>query len=197
MRRMPPILVYSLALLMVLTAAGCNRATEATAPAAAAMPPFIPDHTIKDLMLNVIDTNADVVWLSVTTVASDKGLIETRPKNDAEWMRVRQGAVTLAEAANLLMIPGRHVARPGEKSETPGVELEPSEMEELINKDRPAFYKHAKALYDAAMLAVEAIDKKDADRVFEVGENIDQACEQCHRNYWYPNEKIPELPVAK
>ena len=197
MRRTPPFLVYSLALLLVLTAAGCKRATEAAAPAAAAMPPFIADHTIKDLMLNVVDTNADVVWLSVTTTASEKGLVETRPKNDAEWMRVRQGAVTLAEAANLLMIPGRHVARPGEKSETPGVELEPSEMEELINKDRPAFYKHAKALYDAAMLAVDAIDKRDADKVFEVGENIDHACENCHRNYWYPNEKIPELPVAK
>ena len=197
MRRTSPFLVYSLALLLVLTAAGCKRATEAAAPAAAAAPPFITEHTIKDLMVNVVDTNADVVWLSVTTVASEKGLVETRPTNDAEWLRVRQGAVTLAEAANLLMIPGRHVARPGEKSETPGVELEPSEMEELINKDRPAFYKHAKALYDAAMLAVEAIDKRDAGRVFEVGENIDHACEQCHRNYWYPNEKIPELPVAK
>ena len=199
MRRPLPILLYSLALLLALTTAGCKRDTEA-APAnatAAAMPPFITDHTIKELMLNVVDTNADIVWLSVTTTASDKGLVETRPKNDAEWMRVRQGAVTLAEAANLLMIPGRHVARPGEKSETPGVELEPSEMEELINKDRPAFYKHAKDLYDAAMLAVDAIDKRDADKVFEVGENIDHACESCHRQYWYPNEKIPELPSAK
>ena len=68
MRRAFPFLVYSLALLLALTAAGCKRATEAApAPAEAAMPPFIPDHTIKDLMLNVVDTNADVVWLSVTT----------------------------------------------------------------------------------------------------------------------------------
>src|SRR5262245_53220523 len=196
MRRPLPILVYSIALLLVLTAAGCNRATEATpatAPAAE-MPPFLTDHPIKEIMLNVVDTNADIVWLSVTTTASAKGLVETRPQNDAEWLRVRQAAVTLAEAANLLMIPGRHVARPGEKSETPGVELEPSEMEALINKDRPAFYKHAKALYDAAMLAVDAIDKKDPDKVFEVGENIDSACESCHKSYWYPNEKIPELP---
>ena len=161
------------------------------------MPPFITDHPIKEIMLNVVDTNADVVWLSVTTTASDKGLIETRPKNDAEWKKVREAAVTLAEAANLLMIPGRHVARPGEKSETPGVELEPSEMEALINKDRPAFYKHARALYDAAMKAVEAIDQKDPEKVFEVGENIDAACESCHRAYWYPNEKIPTFPAGK
>src|SRR4026208_104577 len=103
MRRTPPFLVYSLALLTVLTVAGCKRATEAAAPAAAAMPPFIADHTIKDLMLNVVDTNADVVWLSVTTVASDKGLVETRPTNDAEWARVRQAAVTLSEAAMMAM----------------------------------------------------------------------------------------------
>ena len=197
MRRTSPFLVYSLALLLALTAAGCKRATEAAAPEAAAMPPFIADHTIKDLMLNVVDTNADVVWLSVTTVASDKGLVETRPTNDAEWTRVRQGAIMLAEAANLLMVPGRHVARPGEKSDTPGVELEPSEMEELINKDRPAFYRHAQDLYKAAMLAAEAAEKKDADKVFEIGETIEQACENCHKTYWYPNEQIPPLPSAK
>jgi cytochrome c556 len=194
MRRTSLLVFCSCALLIVAAAAGCRRATEAAAPAAApAMPPFIADHTIKDLMMNVVDTNADVVWQSVTTVASDKGLVETRPKNDAEWVRVRQGAIMLAEAANLLMIPGRHVARPGEKSETPGVELEPSEMEELINKDRPAFYEHAKSLYNAAMLAADAADKKDADKVFEVGETIERACESCHKSYWYPNEKIPDV----
>src|SRR6188474_448323 len=154
MRRTSPFLVFSL-VLMVLTTAGCNRATEATAPAAAAMPPFIADHTIKDLMLNVVDTNADVVWLSVTTVASDKGLVETRPTNDAEWTRVRQGAIMLAEAANLLMVPGRHVARPGEKSETPGVELEPSEMEALINKDLAAWRKRAHGLHEAGLAAMQ------------------------------------------
>src|SRR5512134_2903572 len=132
MRRTSPFLVYSFALLMVLTAAGCNRATEATAPAAATMPPFMTDHTIKDLMLDVIDTNADVVWLSVTTVASDKGLVETRPTTDEEWARVKGAAITLAEAANLLMIPGRKVAPDDHKSEVPGIELEGHEMDALI-----------------------------------------------------------------
>ena len=59
-------------------------------------------------------------------------------------------------------------------------------MEELINKDRPAFYEHAKALYNAAMLAAEAADKKDADKVFEVGETIEQ-----------PARMPPELLVSE
>jgi cytochrome c556 len=182
------------ALLAATAMAGCQRAAQEAAAPASAMPPFINDTTVKEIMQNIVDTNADIVWLSVTTVASDKGLVETRPKTPEEWARVKAGAMTLAEAANLLMIPGRHVARAGQKSDTPGVELEPAEMEELINKDRPAFYEHAKALHHAAMLAADAADKKDADKVFEVGETIERACENCHRSYWYPNEKIPELP---
>ena len=180
--------------MLVLTMVGCRSAETAT-PSASALPPFVTEHTIKDLMLNVVDTNADVVWLSVTTVASEKGLVETRPTTDAEWEKVRQGAITLAEAANLLMIPGRKVAPPGHKSEVPGIELEPEEMDALIAKDPQAFYKHARQLYDAAMLAAKAAEKKDADKVFEVGESIEHACEGCHRAYWYPNEKIPEFPA--
>jgi cytochrome c556 len=195
--RIPVFLRFSVVAIVVvlLGAVGCRKSEPAAA--ASAEVPYISNATIKDLMLNVVDRQADVVWLSVTTVASDKGLVETRPKNDEEWKAVKAGAITLAEAANLLMVPGRRVARPGEKSETPGVELEPSEMDELIAKDRPAFYKHARALYDAAMLAADAADRKDADKVFEVGETIEMACENCHRQYWYPNEKIPDLPAQK
>ena len=71
----------------------------------------------------------------VTAVASSEGLVETRPKTDEEWARVKAGAITLAEAANLLMIP-RRTAHPGVKSIAPGVELEPEEMDVLIAKNR-------------------------------------------------------------
>ena len=194
MRRTPLVLCASVVLLVALIAAGCRRAGKAAAPESA-LPPFANELTIKDLMLNVVDTNADVVWLSVTTVASDKGLVETRPTTDEEWAKVKGAAITLAEAANLLMIPGRKVAPDDHKSEVPGIELEGHEMDALIAKDPQAFYKHARDLYAAAMLAARAADKKDADKVFEVGEAIEHACEGCHRAYWYPNEKIPELPV--
>src|SRR5687767_786625 len=158
MRRIPLLPSVSLALLIALGAAACR--SQADEAAASALPPFVADVTIKELMLNVIDTNADVVWLSVTTVASAQGLVETRPTTDEEWARVRAGAITLAESANLLMIPGRRVARPGEKSETPGVELEPEEMDVLIAKDRSSWDKHARALYDAAMIAAQAAERK-------------------------------------
>jgi hypothetical protein len=175
----------------MLAAAACQRAAETPA---VHQPQFVADVTIKDLMLDVVDPSADVVWLSVTTVANETGLVETRPQNDEEWSKVKQGALTLAEAANLLMIPGRRVAPPGHTSEVPGIELEGEEMDALIARDRAAWDNHARALYDAAMAAYRAALAKDADKIFEVGESIEHACEGCHSTYWYPNEKIPELP---
>src|SRR5262245_50916298 len=191
-------LVVTLGIGSLLVTSACQSqqaASPAAAPAPALAPPeYTPTATIKDIMQSVVDPNADVVWLSVTTVQSSKGTVETAPKTDEEWTKVRHGAIALTEAANLLIVPGRHVARPGEKSETPGVELEPSEMEALINKDIPAFRMRAKALHEAGLAALQAVDAKDAQKVFEVGEQIEQACENCHKQYWYPNEKIAPVP---
>ena len=76
------------------------------------------------------------------------------------------------------------------------MELEPSEMETLIDKDRAAFIQRAKALHEAGMAAVAAADAKNSQKLFEVGEQIEQACENCHSHYWYPNEQIPPVPSA-
>jgi cytochrome c556 len=174
--------------------AACSR-DNAEAPAAAtASPEYVPTATVKDLMLSLVDPSADEVWNAVSSTVVGTGVVETVPQTDEDWTKLRHGALKLAEAANLLQVPGRHVARPGEKSETPGVELEPSEMEELINKDRAAFNARAQALRQASLDVLQAIDARDAEKVFDLGDEIDQACENCHTHYWYPNEKVPEFP---
>jgi cytochrome c556 len=186
-------LVPALAVLCITAA--CSTSQPAPPPAADA-PPYEPAATVKDLMQSIVDPSADLVWNAVTTVQTAKGTIDTVPKTPEDWLKVRHGAVGLSEGANLLMMPGRHVAQPHEKSDTPGVELEPAEMEVLINKDRPAFIQRARALHEAGMAAVAAADAKDPQKLFEVGEQIEQACENCHSHYWYPNEKIPPVPAS-
>ena len=182
--------------LLLFTVPFLTGACQSAAPPAPAPPaePYAPTATIKDLMLSLIDPAADAVWLSVTTVQDAKGITETAPTNDEEWTKVRHGALQLAEAANLLMIPGRRMARPGEKSETPGVELEPEEMDALVAKDRAGWVMRATGLHEAAVAVLAAVDAKDAQKVFEIGEQIEVACENCHSHYWYPNEKIPDFP---
>lgn len=188
--------LISASCLACLVFVACQKPGTQAAGSQADQATQVPVATVKDLMLAIIDTNADVVWESVSSVSNEKGLIETRPQTDEDWMKVRHGALALAEGANMLMIPGRRVARPGEKSETPGVELEPEEMDALIAKDPATFHQRAAALRAAALEIVDAVDKKDADRVFAIGEHIERACENCHSHYWYPNEKIPELVIT-
>ena len=148
-------------------------------------------------MVGLVDTSADAVWLSVTTTVDEKGVVETRPRNDEEWAEVRYGALRLVEAASLLVIPGRRVARPGEKSVAPGVELEPAEIQAMIEKDLAGWNQRVKALRDAGMVAVRAAETKDPAKILEVADTIEHACEGCHRHFWYPNEVIPGRPSAK
>jgi len=173
-----------------------SKPVEPAAPAVA-QPPYTTTATVKDIMLHIVDPAGDMVWDSVSTVIDKGGIHETAPKTDEEWFKVRSGLIMLIEGSNLLMIPGRKVARPGEKSDTPGVELEPSEMDELIAKDRAAWYQRAKTLHDVAQSMLDVVDKKDAQKLFDAGEDIDRACENCHRQYWYPNEKIPDFPSSQ
>ena len=108
---------------------------------------------------------------------------------------VKAAAITLAEAANLLMIPGRKVA-PGEKSEAPGHRARGEEMDALIAKDPQAFYKHARDLCDAAMLAAQAADK-DADKVFEVGERSSTRAKAATAPTGIRTRRFLELPVDR
>jgi hypothetical protein len=189
----PALLALGAFIATLCTTLACQSKPPEPAPGA---PDYAVTATIKDLMLGVIDPSADVVWLAVSFVNGDDGIVETRPRNDMEWAAIRRGAVALAESTNLLQMPGRRVAAPGEKSETPGIELEPEEMDALIAKEPAAWNRHAKDLHAATMKALVAIDAKDADTLFEVGELIEHACEACHKSYWYPNEKIPEFPTS-
>src|SRR5438876_12255884 len=133
MRRFVCLFSASLALFLVVA---CNRSKPAEST-------LRPTATIKDLMDSLVDPSADVLWESVATIVSAAGTEERQPRTDEEWKNVHRKAVELAEATNLLLMEGRHVAKAGEKSENPGIELGPEEIEKLINADRQAFVDFA------------------------------------------------------
>ena len=166
---------------VVLIGVGCNFREE-RAPATQ----FRPTATVKDIMTSIIDPEADVLWNSVATIVSLTGTEERAPKTDEEWATVRRSAVQLVEATNLLRVPGRHVARPGEKSENPRIELQPETIQRMIADDPASWSALVDRLHDAAVPALKAIDGKNAKGLFDAGEHIEHACEACHQRYWYP-----------
>jgi hypothetical protein len=147
---------------------------------------YRPTTTIRDLMDGMVDPAADTIWNSVSTTVTKKGTEERAPHTDQEWGTVRHSAIALVEASNLLQIPGRPVALPGQQNEQ-GIELQPEQIESLIDQDRQAWITLAHGLHDAATEALHAADAKDPAKVLESGDAIDNACEHCHQKYWYPH----------
>jgi len=168
-------------------------------PAAPAVAGYSPIASIQELMLSVVDPVGDSIFDSVSVSITAAGSKETRPRTDAEWLAVRDKAIQLAEAGNLLKIPGRRVGPakpiPGIKPETPGPDdLSPAQVETLLKQSRAPFNAFAQKLTEAALVALRAADTRNVDGLYEAGDAIDQACENCHLNYWYPG---PNSPVRK
>jgi cytochrome c556 len=148
-----------------------------------------PTATIKDLMDAMVDPSAEYLFDNIVEIVDETGIIDKTPKNDDEWNEVRRRALLLIEAPNLLVMPGRKVAKAGEKAAYPEVELGPEQIQQLIDADRDAFVRRAQRLQHAATLALAAIDSRDKKTLFDRLGDVDKACESCHLHYWYPNDK--------
>jgi len=177
----------SLTILIAATVSSCstnqeNQRAEVT---------YRPVASLQEIMVSVIDPNVDPIWNAVSTESTKDGVIEKAPQTDEEWTVLRNHALTLIEAANLLVIESRPVAQPNANTSTHEVELKPVEIQKLIYEKHGDFVNNAYALQDAAKLALVAIDSKDSDELLRVGGLIERACEQCHSQFWYPSEKVP------
>ena len=152
------------------TALVTQRAGAAAASATPVAPPTVevsPIGTVKDVMKGIVDPNAMAIWDSVGAESAANGdVVEKAPKTDAEWAVIEHNALTLAEAANLLMTPGRPMSRPDEANSTsqPGApELTPAQIEKKISDNRAEWVKHAKELQATAVKAMAAAKAHDKD----------------------------------
>lgn len=183
-------LLIALAVPVILAVSARHAAPHAQVPSSVT-PTYVTAASIRDVMAAIIDPAADIVWEAVAITATADGVVNTAPATDEQWKDVRRGALTLIEGANLLLMPGRRVAQPGEGSLAPGDELHPDEIATLIRKDPRAWSNMTDALRRAANEALRAIDARDTDRLFAVGERVENACETCHTRFWSPNQRLP------
>jgi hypothetical protein len=184
----------------ILGMAGCSPSAPPSPAQTAQQRQPSPEYrltaTIQDLMDGIIDPSADVLWDSVAYIATTKGVEDRQPRTDEEWKAVRNSAVTLIEAANLLSMPGRQVLGGTERANGPATatgsgELTHAEIQQRINSTHEAFVQFARNLRDTGLKALAAIDRKDAQGLMDAGGLIDEACEACHVTYWYPNQNRP------
>jgi hypothetical protein len=149
-----------------------------------------PIVSVKELMRDMLDPAADNIFDAVKIVYTKKGIVETSPKTERDWEKIRIGAVTLAEGIYLLKIP-RPFAPPGDENNSTGpeaTELSPAQIKAKLEGDPVLWNAKIEALRNVGLEVLEIVKQKKVDELWDAGHNLDQACESCHLQYWYPGD---------
>jgi hypothetical protein len=141
-----------LAVLTVLALASCAQ------PEEQAVVPFHATGTVDNLMVWGIEPSADLLWDSAGYIVTEDGEEDLQPTTDEGWDQVRNAATVVAEAGNLLMMPG-YAADDGD------------------------WLEYAAGLTTAGMSARKAAQAHDADALFEAGGALYNVCKACHNRY--------------
>jgi hypothetical protein len=145
---------------------------------------------VKELMRDMLDPLADNIFDSVSIVVSRQGTVETEPRTEQDWEKIRIGAVTLAEGAYLLKIR-RPFAPPGDLNNTTGadvVELTPAQITAKVEADPVEWNARIEALRNVGLQVLDIVKRRNTKELWDACENLEIACESCHRSYWYPGE---------
>ena len=176
-------------------AIACSSSRSSTPPPAAQTPQTAPVMkpvvSVKELMRFTIDPLADNIFDAVTWDITKKGIAETKPTTEEDWEKVKIGAVTLAEAIYLLKVP-RPFAPAGDVNKSTGPnppELSPEQIKAKLDKDPVLWDAKIEALRNAAKEIMDIADRKDVNALFEGSADLDNACEACHLEYWYPGDR--------
>jgi cytochrome c556 len=170
-----------------------SKAATASAPPAHAdalwgdMKPVV---SVKELMRDMLDPASDYIFDAVKIVTTKNGTVETVPKTEEDWAKLRVGATTIAEGVYLLKVP-RPFTPPGDNNNSAGpdaTELSPAQIKEKLEKDPVLWNAKIEALRNVAKEVLDIVDKKNTAELWEASYNLDQACESCHLQYWYPGD---------
>jgi cytochrome c556 len=163
-------------------------------PGAAGTLPLEVTASLQELMRDEVDSSADAIWDAVGTTTTREGIVEKQPRSNEDWQALRRQAVVLLEATNLLVIPGRRVAVKEFPPDGPGV-FSSQEIQTELGRRQQEFDGFAQGLRATGRRVLAAIDSRDVDTLLKEGAAMDNACEACHRSFWYPHEVVPTLPA--
>ena len=148
----------------------CSR--PASPPPKPQAPPYNLSLDMKELMGHVVDPAAWAFWRASGEVTTEKGEKSLTPTTEEGWTAAESAAAQVAEAGNLLMLPGRA-------------------------RDNGQWMTYARALAQQGLEAKAAAEAHDPKKMFETGAALYQTCTGCHAVYVMPNlPKDTTKPVA-
>lgn len=182
-------------MIVALSTLVCSKPAPERPAAATTAKPLIGDITpvvsVKELMENMIDPLSDNIFDAVWWDNTSKGIEEHKPITDEDWEKVKTGAVGIVEGIELLKVPRRWTPE-GDLNDSQGPnppELSPTQIQAKLDKDPVLWTAKIQALRNVGLEVLEIVKKKDANALWQAGGDLDDACEACHLEYWYPGDR--------
>jgi hypothetical protein len=139
-------------LLAIGAISGCG------APAGSDRMAYRPVATVDQVMDGIVIPSSQAIF---DAVVYENGQLTQAPRSDDEWFRLQMQALAVAEAGNLLMMPGRA----------------------KDSNDWPTF---ARAMVDAGEAAAHAAESQDIERLLRTGGELYRTCAACHEKFLTP-----------
>jgi hypothetical protein len=151
---------------------------DAAHPKSAATPAVMADGNLLQVMRGILFTNSNVVFFAQShdPAAVPRDVDPTQSTDPLKgtyngWEAIENSSIALAEAANLLTIPGRVCSN--------------GKPVPIHNAD---WIKFVQGLRDASMASYKAAKSKSQDAIVDVSDTLTTACANCHDVY---REKTP------
>jgi hypothetical protein len=139
---------------VVLTA--CNQKPAPPVPGAVKFDTSLPVAVIMD---HVIDPGAFMYWKFAGEEVTKQGTKDLTPTTEEGWENMVSGATIVAEAGNMLQMPGR--------ARAPEID----------------WNRYAQQLTAEGLVARAAAEEHDKKMVFEEGAKLYQVCVDCHKQF--------------
>jgi cytochrome c556 len=166
------------ALAGLLLAAGCS--------------PQKPAPSVHDSMSQVVAPQAQVIWDITNRAMNEQGNPDPSKMTDKDWTQIAGAGEQLKDRAQTLAGAKKlTVAVQGVKiqDETSPEGHSAAQVQGYIDANPKAFADHAKVLAQTGEALAAAAKAKDMAKVAEVSNSLDQVCETCHLQFWYPPKK--------
>jgi cytochrome c556 len=146
---------------------------------------------LKHAMKNVVSVEMQSIWDITGAAFNDAGDVDGSKLNEADWSKIAAAAEKLRIEMTALRDQPIRVAAAGEKLDGEGAPgaLDAAHVQALIDKNPSEFKAKAAGMLAASIQMETAAMAHDAAELGRVSGEVDQVCEVCHQQFWYPSQK--------
>jgi cytochrome c556 len=151
-----------------------------------------PAANLHDLMKNIVAPQTQVVWDIGNKAMDDAGNPDASKLKPADWTKIATAAGKVKQASQTLAQADKIAAAgPGQKIEGEGNAdaFGAKDVQKVLDANPKVFRAFAQQLAVSMDEVIASTQTKDAKKLADVSGGLDQICESCHMQFWYPNQK--------